>query len=116
MSNEKTTGDQPMTLFEPAPPKAGRHERMLNRALAAAEKDGRLLDVDAGLISLAIANAFALDRAELTKNAPYAISNVTGPYREVLQALGMTPDQRKEEANDEFARAVEALSETTIRD
>lgn len=112
MNDQNSPGVQAQ-LFNPP---AGRHEKMLTDALDAARESGLIEKVDGALVSLAIANAFALDRAETTKNAAYAISNVTGPYREVLQALGMTPEQRKEDANDEFTAALEALNKAEVRD
>lgn len=116
MNTNHERGPEPLTLFDVARPEAGRHERALTEAIAAAEEAGRLEAVDGGLVSLALANAFALDRAETLKNAPYAVAALTGPYREVLEALRLTPNDRMEEANDELSRALAALDATTVRD
>ncbi|QNQ90872.1 hypothetical protein GP475_09640 [Corynebacterium poyangense] len=102
--NQNTT-----PLFElPADP-PGRHEKLLTRAIEAAEETGVIEEIDSAMISLALANAHALDKAEKMKNGPYAISSITGPYREVLTSLRMTPETRNNEANDELAQALAAL-------
>ncbi len=113
MANHDSAGG---ALFELPEEPAGRHERMLLDALDAARESGRIERVDGGLVSLAIANAAALDRALRMKNAPYAISGLTGPYREVLSSLRMTPDDRDSEADDELARALRDLDRATVVD
>lgn len=103
-------------LFEMSARPTGRHEKMLLAAVDEARAAGRLEVVDDGLVSLAIANARALDEAEASPKPYYPVAQITGPYREVLQSLRMTPDARESEANDELARALADLSTATVRD
>lgn len=77
---------------------AGRHEQQLDRAIEHAQQSGAVDDLDAGLVSLARANAWALDEAE-ANGLPYAVANLTPPFREVLAELGLTPAARNT-AND----------------
>ncbi|WP_018119290.1 hypothetical protein [Corynebacterium mastitidis] len=100
-------------LFEIRRP-TGRHAEMLEKAITAAQEQGRVEAIDEGLLSLARANAVALDDAEADRKY-YAISQLTAPYREVLQALRMTPLDRENEANDELNRALAELSAPTVR-
>lgn len=95
---------------------AGRHEKMLLNAIEAARDSDRLDATDDGIISLAIANAAALDAAEASGKSFYPIAQLTGPYREVLQALRMTPADREEVANDDLNKALEALGTAEVRD
>ncbi|WP_241875285.1 hypothetical protein, partial [Corynebacterium diphtheriae] len=99
-------------LFDFNPPQSGpgRHERLLQKALDSATESHALADADAGLISLALANAWALDQIE-DQGKVSLIGNITGPYREVLEALSLTPTTRNEAANDSFAAALAALAD-----
>lgn len=108
------TPDNVAPLFEVARP-SGRHAAMLEKAIEAGREQGRLVDLDEGLLSLARANAVALDDAESDRKY-YAVAQLTAPYREVLQALKMTPGDREDEANDELNRALADLSAATVRD
>ena len=101
-------------LFEIKRPK-GRHAKMLEDAIKAAMDSGQLEAVDGGMLSLARANALALDEAEASPKPYYPIAQLTGPYREVLEALGMTPAQRETKANDELSRALAELARPTVR-
>lgn len=89
---------------------AGRHEIMLDRALSAAADAQKIDALDSGLVSLAMANAWALDEIE-AQGKVNLIGTVTAPYREVLEELSLTPSTRSKEANDEFAQAVAALGD-----
>lgn len=95
--------------------RTGRHSRLLEEAIADGEQQGRLQAIDRGLLSLARANAQALDDAEADRKY-YAIAQLTAPYREVLQALRMTPIDRIDEADDELNRALAELSAPEVRD
>lgn len=105
----------PDALFEVSRPK-GRHAEMLEVAIAAARESGLLEEVDGGLLSIARANALALDEAEASPKPYYPIAQLTGPYREVLEALQMTPETREAKANDELTKALRELSTPAIRD
>ncbi|OWM35900.1 hypothetical protein AY602_09635, partial [Corynebacterium diphtheriae bv. mitis] len=83
---------------------------LLQKALDSATESHALADADAGLISLALANAWALDQIE-DQGKVSLIGNITGPYREVLEALSLTPTTRNEAANDSFAAALAALAD-----
>lgn len=94
-----------------------RHCDMLETAIEAARDNGVLESIDEALVSVARANARALDAAEaMGKKGGYLIANLTGPYREVLTELRMTPANRNEEANDDLTEALAALSTATVRD
>lgn len=88
--------------------------------LALAIQEGRdsnlLTTLDDGLISLALANAAALDAAESSGKSFYPVAQLTGPYREVLEALRMTPKERDDQANDALTDAIRSLSTAEIRD
>ncbi|WKS67968.1 hypothetical protein NLL33_11450 [Corynebacterium accolens] len=101
-------------LFEVSRPK-GRHAEMLETAIIAARESGLLEAVDGGLLSIARANALALDEAEASPKPYYPIAQLTGPYREVLEALQMTPETREAKANDELTQALRELSQPTVR-
>lgn len=94
----------------------GRHERLLLEALDAARAAQRIDELDGGLVSLALANANALDAAEATEKPYYPVAQLTAPYREVLQALRLTPADRESEADDALAAALDELSRATVRD
>lgn len=94
----------------------GRHAAMLETAIEAAKQSGLLEAVDEGLISIARANALALDEAEASPKPYYPIAQLTGPYREVLEALQMTPETREAKANDELTQALRELSTPAVRD
>lgn len=87
----------------------GRHESMLVDVVAAARAEGRITNADNALVSLALANAWALDEIEQSGKVGL-IGNVTAPYREVLEKLKLTPAESDAAAADSFARAVAALS------
>lgn len=87
-----------------------RHERKLNETIEAARAADRLIDQDEALISLARSLAWALDEGE-AEGKPYAIAQVAGPYRDVLESLRLTPTDRMAETNDELNRALAELAE-----
>lgn len=61
---------------------------MVRAAIKKAELDGTLKKTDGAGISLAIANGWALDEAE-NAGQPYAVAQITGPFMELLQELGL---------------------------
>lgn len=102
-------------LIAVAPPKddsiGSRHSCMLEEAITAAEEQGLIEPLDKALLSIARANAHALDAAEaLGKKGGYLVSAITGPYREVLQSLRMTPKDRNEDTNAGISAAAAALA------
>lgn len=99
-------------LFDLTPPHTGpgRHERLLHKALDSAAQSHMIADADSGLVSLALANAWALDQVE-AQGKVNLIGNITGPYREVLESLSLTPTTRNEAAHDSFAQALAALAD-----
>lgn len=100
-------------LFEIERNHAGRHSQMLEEAIEAATEAGIVETVDRGLLSIARANALALDSAEKAEKPYYPIAQLTGPYREVLEALRMTPANRESEANDQLNAALKQLATPT---
>lgn len=93
----------------------GRHSEMLEKAIDAARVSGVIEDIDEAMISIARANALGLDAAEKSDKPYYAIAQLTGPYREVLEALRMTPATRESEVNDELNLALAELSKPAVR-
>lgn len=99
-------------LFDVSKParSPGRHEKDLDATIEAARTADMVVDLDDALISLARGLAWALDEAELD-GKPYAIAQIAGPYREVLESLRLTPINRMTEANDDLSRALAELAE-----
>lgn len=104
-------------ISSPADDVGTRHSEMLESAIDAAREAGLLETLDEALVSIARANARALDSAEaLGKKGGYLIANLTGPYREVLEQLRMTPKDRNTDADNDLAAALAALSTPSVRD
>lgn len=104
-------------ISAPADDVGTRHSEMLEAAIDAARDAGLLETLDEALVSIARANARALDSAEaLGKKGGYLIANLTGPYREVLEQLRMTPKDRNTEADNDLSTALAALSTPSVRD
>lgn len=120
MSNTPADKADQISLFPVAPADDSigtRHVDMLEVAITAARDSAVLEDIDEALISVARANARALDTAEaMGRKGGYLIANLTGPYREVLAQLRMTPADRNKEATDDFADAIAALGTPSVRD
>ena len=110
-----TPPDDDGALFpEPATPD-GRHATAFLRAFTAAESTNLLGAVDAALMSVALAGAAALDRAEAmpaTKSV-YPVAQLLGPTREVLESLKLSPTVRDSQIDDDLKAALDALNETT---
>lgn len=110
-----TPPDDDGALFpEPATPD-GRHATAFRRAFTAAESTNLLGAVDAALMSVALAGAAALDRAEAmpaTKSV-YPVAQLLGPTREVLESLKLSPTVRDSQIDDDLKAALDALNETT---
>ena len=80
-----------ISLFDPPNPPSrgpGRHEKMVRKALSTAEEKGILDDTDGAGVSLALANAWALDAAEYD-NQPFAVAQLTAPFIELLEKIGL---------------------------
>ena len=104
-------------ITPPADDVGTRHTEMLESAIDAAREAGLLEALDEALVSIARANARALDSAEaLGKKGGYLIANLTGPYREVLEQLRMTPKDRNTDADNDLAAALAALGTPSVRD
>lgn len=95
-------------------PHGTRHSEMLERAILHAHRDGLISDLDEAALSLARANAMALDQAEADRKY-YAIAQLSGPYLEILTALKLHPSAREEDATDAITEALAALSTPEIR-
>ncbi|MDK4243408.1 class I SAM-dependent methyltransferase [Corynebacterium pseudodiphtheriticum] len=93
----------------------GRHSEMLEKAIKSARVAGVIEEIDEAMLSIARANALALDAAEKSDKPYYPIAQLTGPYREVLEVLRMTPATRESEANDELNQALAELSRPAVR-
>ena len=105
-------------LFEMPGRPQGRHEKAVLAAIESARQKQIVDETDGGLISLAIANASALDAAELINSpkAAYPIAQLTGGYLDVLRALAMTPEGRIDSADDELREAIADLGAASVRD
>lgn len=111
----ETTPEDDGALFpEPVTPD-GRHATAFRRAFTAAEYSNLLGDVDAALMSVALAGAAALDRAEAMPpgKSVYPVAQLLGPTREVLESLKLSPTVRDSQIDDELKAALNALNETT---
>ena len=106
--------DQP-ALFTPADlPTGQRHSKMLETAITQARRDGYLEVLDEAAVSLARANARALDQAE-TDRKYYAVAQLSGPYMELLREMNLLPSSRNTDADDQITRALKELSTPTVR-
>lgn len=56
------------------------------------------------------ASAAALDRAGSIRNSPYAVGQLVGPFRELLEAANMTPSVRETKINQELSDALDSLA------
>ncbi|HAT6525541.1 TPA: hypothetical protein ACGIZG_001590 [Corynebacterium striatum] len=92
-----------------------RHAKMLETAVEVARSGGWLSDIDEAALSLARANATALDQAEADRKY-YAVAQLSGPYLEILNSLKLTPDSRDEGGDtDAVAAALADLSAPSVR-
>ena len=113
--SEPVSNPNQPTMFDVEPSQddsiGTRHREAFEVSFKAAKEMGLIEPIDYALASIARANAFALDAAEsMGKKGVYAVSNITSPYREVLQALRMVPDDRNKEANSDLAAALAGLA------
>ena len=102
-----------LRLFDPPQPPqrgAGRHEKMVRKALEEAETRGTLTAVDGAAISLAIANAWALDEAE-HEGQPFAVAQITAPFIELMKEIGLIQSEVSTD-DDKLALALQELSST----
>lgn len=91
----------------------GRHQIALDKAIAAAKRDGLLQDSDQALVSAAQAGAYGLDASEALSTSAkpgYAIAQLLPAYKDILLALKMAPISRdtKEDA-DAIGRLLDGL-------
>ena len=110
--------DDDGALFpEPATPD-GRHATAFRRAFTAAESTNLLGEVDAALMSVALAGAAALDRAEAMPpgKSVYPVAQLLGPTREVLESLQLSPAVRGSQIDDELKAALDELATATDAD
>lgn len=91
--------DQDDDSPRPGRRRTGRHERALNKAARESGLDRQA--VMAAAVSAARSVAWALDRAEAKGNA-YAIAQLAKPYQELLDALGLMPNQVDDDDSDAF--------------
>ena len=104
------------SLFDPSEvPTQTTYQDQLTTAIKRARHDGYIDNLDEGLVSLAMANAVALDQA-VTDRKVYAIPQITAPYLEVLRALKLTPESRDTQADDALTQALAELSRPTVCD
>ncbi|MFL0579169.1 hypothetical protein [Dietzia sp. 179-F 9C3 NHS] len=98
-------------LFDLPAQDTGRHERAFIEAFTAGESARMLEPIDRALMSVALAGAAALDRAEAIGSpgkSVYPVAQLIGPTREVLESLRLSPSVR--------ASAVDDAIEGVLRD
>lgn len=101
-------------LFKLPAGRRGRVEAAVNAAVRRARADGLLSDLDGGLITLARAQARAVDVAEAGRDV-WAVSRAGGELRESLIRLRLDPTSRG--ANrDSLADFLQSLAEPTPAD
>lgn len=100
---------------EPTPVNAGRHERAFREAFDAAFDQQQLVLVDVALMSVAIAGATALDRAETLSPAKgvYPVAQLLGPTKDVLESLRMSPAVRQTELDSALKDVLNDLATPT---
>lgn len=96
----------------------GQHATAFRRAFAAAETSRLVSDIDAALMSVALAGAAALDRAEAMPagKSVYPVAQLLGPTREVLESLKLSPAVRDSAIDDELKAALNDLATATDAD
>ncbi|EGT5592931.1 hypothetical protein ACL1HR_08400 [Corynebacterium striatum] len=103
------------TLFDLGTSDPTDYQDQLETAIAQAIKDGWVSEIDEAALSIARANAKALDQAARDRKY-YAIAQISGPYLEVLRSLKLTPESRGEDNNDEANEFLAKLGAATVRD
>lgn len=107
--HDKEQGD----LFPTPPPSpvaGGPVYAAATRSVAAARRAEMHEAVDEVLGEAIKASAAALDRAGAIRNSPYAVGQLVGPFRELLEAANMTPSVRETKINQELADALDSLA------
>lgn len=116
---EPIRDDRQSPLFDdvPPPPVAGGHvHAAAMRSIDAARRRSLHDDVDEVLGEAITASALALDRALAARNPSYAVAQLIGPFRELLEAGSMTPAVRESTIDDELRSALDAIAEPTADD
>lgn len=96
----------------------GQHATAFRRAFAAAQTARLVSDVDAAMMSVALAGAAALDRAEAMApgKSVYPVAQLLGPTREVLESLKLSPAVRDSQIDDDLKAALSELAIATPAD
>lgn len=98
-------------LFDLPAGRMGRVERAINTAIAAARRDGALIDVDTGALTLARSQARGVDMAEGARDV-WALARIGGELRETLIRLRLDPVSRGA-SRDQLADFLASLTEPT---
>lgn len=96
-------------LFDLPGGRMGRVERAINTAIAAARRDGALIDVDTGALTLARSQARGVDLAEAARDV-WALARIGGELRETLIRLRLDPVSRGA-TRDQLADFLASLTE-----
>lgn len=103
--------DHQAALFgEPTPMPGGHVHAAAQRSVKAA-REAKMHDTVDELLGATIeASALALDRALHSKNAAYAVAQLLGPFRELLEAGSMTPATRQTAVDEKLQEALDELA------
>lgn len=102
--------DYQTRLFEDPQPAGGPVHAAAIRAVEQARAGGMHEAIDEALGAAIIAASLAVDRGLAGKNPAYALAQLLGPYRELLEAGHMTPGVRGSDIDDDLKRALDELA------
>ena len=93
----------------------GRHSEAMDRALAAAQDQDAIAEIDEGLQTVLRAGAWSLDAFE-AQNKPYGPTKIIDQLVGALREARMTPDSRDVATDDEIKDILNALGPTAPSD
>lgn len=93
----------------------GRHSEAMDRALAAAQDQDAIAEIDEGLQTVLRAGAWSLDSFE-AQNKPYGPTKIIDQLVGALREARMTPDSRDVATDDEIKDILNALGPTAPSD
>jgi hypothetical protein len=101
-------------LFDLPAGRRGRVESAVNKSVRRAWQDQHLNELDAGLVTLARAQARSVDVAEAARDV-WALARVSGELRDTLIRLRLDPTSRGA-SGDSFAAFLESISQPSAAD
>lgn len=88
----------------------GRHSDAMDAAIMAARDQGAVDDVDAGILTVLRAGAWALDLME-RRNQSYGPAKLIDPMLNALREARLTPDSRAAAADDAITDLISRLGQ-----